>query len=125
MLNSIVEQSPARDHLSDLLEEAMSERQFFFNASSLRNIGFNSPVEIAEAVERAISVCNCSGLSANEHFKAVYLSDNDSHTLCKDWRLSRFGYTLVMLNGSCENPVVGRLQIEMLKKYLQHAYDQT
>jgi hypothetical protein len=125
MLNYIVEQSPARDHLGDLLEEAMNERHLLFSANSLRNVGFDSPADIAKAVERAISICICSGLSATEHLKAIYLSDNDCHTLYKDWRLSRFAYTLVMLNGSCENPVVGRLQIEMLKKYLKHHDNET
>jgi hypothetical protein len=120
-----MELHPSSDHISNVLEDALNERNLIFTAASLTNMGFESMDEIAQAVERAITICNCNGLSVTEHFKTVYISDHDSHTVRRDWKLSKLGYTLVMMNGSCENPVVGRLQIEMLKKYMAHSRDES
>ena len=103
----------------DALDEAMTDRNLIFNATSLRNVGFGSLLEITEAVERAMAICNCNGLPVKEHFKSIYISDCALHTLQRDWKLSKLAYTLTILNGACDNPAVARLQFTMLQKYLK------
>ena len=122
MLQSIIDVRYVRDsEAPDALEEAMNDQNLIFNAASLRDIGFNSFIEITGAVERAMAVCNCNGLSVKEHFKSIYISDNDTHTLQRDWKLSKLAYTLTILNGASDNPLVARLQMAILKKYLDQS----
>ncbi|MFD1001155.1 hypothetical protein ACFQ21_17640 [Ohtaekwangia kribbensis] len=103
----------------DAVEEAIHEQGLVFNTRSLVDIGFDPCDEIGSAVERAMQVCNYNGLRLNDHFKPIYVSDNDTHTVRKEWKLSRLAYMLVMLNGASDNPMAGRLQYEVLKVYMQ------
>ena len=103
---------------SNVVDEAMNDRNLIFTANSLLDIGFRSSVEIEECVTRAKSVCTCNGLPLHQHFKSIYISDENHHTVQRDWRLSRLAYTLAILNGSSENPLVARLQMAILNSYL-------
>ena len=103
----------------DALEEAINNQNLIFNARSLADMGFATHAEISAAVERAIRVCSHNGLPIKEHFKPIYIADYNSHTVSRDWKLSKLAYTLVMINGTCDNPMVGRLQLEILNKYLK------
>jgi hypothetical protein len=103
----------------DAVEDAIHEQLLTFNTRSLVDIGFDPCDEICSAVERAMQVCNYNGLPVNDHFKPIFVSDNDAHTVRKEWRLSRLAYMLVMLNGASHNPMAGRLQYEVLKVYMQ------
>ncbi len=103
----------------DAVEEAIHEQSLMYTTRSLVDIGFDPCEEICSAVERAMQVCNYNGLPLIDHFKPIYVSDNDAHTVHKEWKLSRLAYMLVMLNGASNNPMAGRLQYEVLKVYLQ------
>jgi hypothetical protein len=102
----------------EAVEEAVNDRALVFNALSLRKIGFESLVEINKAVERAIAICYHNGVSPREHFKAIYIADEETHTIRKDWKLSRLAYTLAIFNGASDNANVARLQFEIVKNYL-------
>lgn len=120
MTFSIIETfSPQASPVLDDFEEAIHNRQLHFLASTLEHVGFQLPGQISQAVGRAIQICNNCGLPVREHFKVIYISDNGAHTVRIDWRLSKFGYMLVMLNGTPDNPAVAQTQLEMLKKYLK------
>jgi hypothetical protein len=101
----------------EAVEEAVNDRALAFNALSLQKIGFESLAEINKAVERAISICYHNGVSPRAHFKAIYVADEETHTIRKDWKLSRLAYTLAIFSGSSNNSVIARIQFEILKKY--------
>ena len=101
------------------LDDAIHEQSLIFSTRSLVDIGFDPCDEICSAVERAMQVCNHNGLPVNDHFKPIFVSDNDAHTVCKEWKLSRLAYMLVMMNGASDNPMAGRLQYEVLRVYMQ------
>lgn len=96
--------------------EALRDRQLQFLAGNLRQMGFGPDHEVLHAVERAMRVCMSSGLPIREHFKPVYISHR--HTVSRDWLLSRLAYTLVMLNGAPDNPLVSRLQLSLIREAL-------
>lgn len=102
----------------DDFEEAVRSQHLHFFASTLENIGFHLPDQVGHAVDRAIQICNNCGLPTREHFKLIYIADDSAHTVRRDWRLSKFGFLLVMLNGTPDNPAVAHAQLEMLRKYL-------
>jgi hypothetical protein len=107
-----------REEAWDAFEEAMIDHKLVFNARSLCDVGFEPNNEVTAAVERAMRICSSNGLSIKEHFKTIYISDSDTHTVQRDWKLSKLAYTLAMMNGASDNPMVGRLQFEVLKNYL-------
>src|SRR5688500_9050535 len=84
---------------ADALEEAINDQHLIFSARSLVDMGFATLPEISMAVERAIKVCSTNGLLIREHFKPIYVADHDTHTVSRDWKLSKLAYTLVMING--------------------------
>jgi hypothetical protein len=102
----------------DAVEEAVNDRNLVFNAASLSKIGFESFEEIDQAVERAMALCYHNGVSPREHFKTFFIADEDTHTLRKDWKLSRLAYTLVLFNGTSNNPVIARVRFEIIKQYV-------
>lgn len=111
---------PGNDGYSgaDLFENAMIDQNLVFYADSLTDIGFEPLTGITDGVTRAIEICSKHGLPVKNHFKTVYISDANTHTIRKAWRLSKLAYALVVINGSYKNPMVSQLQLELLRKYL-------
>lgn len=102
---------------TEAYKNALIDDELKFNANTLQRLGFESEESLSQAIEKAMHVCAMNGLNVREHFRCVYLGDGDLHTLCRDWKLSRLAYTLVLLNGQADNPVVGRFQYEMARSY--------
>jgi hypothetical protein len=102
----------------DDFEDALYERSLKYSASALEDVGFRRHYDIEIAIERAIKICSANRLPIREHFKSIYVADDSNHTVKKDWRLSKLAYTLAILNGDPEIPVVGRMQLEIINKFL-------
>ena len=119
MITSILDKRFLIDRVfADILEDAMNDRNLLFNANSLLEIGFRSGDEVEQAIARAKSICTCNGLPLYQHFKTIYVSDDGHHTVQRDWKLSRLAYTLSILNGASDNPMVAKLQMTILDRYL-------
>lgn len=97
--------------------EAMTDHELNFLASSLHQI-LQDQDEITNALNRAMCICNNFGLPIREHFKAIYMADHDLQFVKIDWKLSKLAYMLSILNGNPENPIVGQMQIKLLKKLI-------
>ncbi|MEO9485238.1 MAG: hypothetical protein ABJG47_17395 [Ekhidna sp.] len=97
------------------LAEALRNKELAYSASSLMQTSLD---QISETVNRAIKVCLAQKIPVNEHFKRVYIVDAETHEIIRDWKLSRLGYALVLLNGNTENPLVANTQIELLRVLL-------
>ena len=83
-------------------------------ASDLLKEGF-SVKDIMEAVRRAMSICRTGGVDLRPHFQLVYTQLDG--TLVRDCRLSDLGYSLVVMNGPADHPLVARWQIRMAREY--------
>ena len=95
--------------------EAIVDRNLLFRASTLENI-FKNKDEIYRAVERAVTIYCNNGMSIEQNFKMIYISDGDKKYIIKDWMLSKQAFCLVMLNGDPGNLNVGRVQLELLNR---------
>jgi len=98
--------------------EAIADNELIFRASTLNEI-FHDQDEISKALNRAMCICNNCGLPIREHFKAIYMADYSIRSIKLDWKLSKLAYVLSVLNGNPENPIVGQLQIELLKQFIK------
>ncbi len=91
--------------------------QMTYLASDLLEQGL-TPLQISEAVVKAINVGKASGLQLNQHFKPVF-SGIDSQII-NDCKLSHLAYGLVLLNADVELSVVGGFQVSVLQQYLAY-----
>lgn len=84
-------------------------------ASDLLKKGL-SPVQILEAVSRAMKIGSSAGLELREHFLPLFTEVN--HEIIRDCKLSRLGYGLVLLNADPDLSPVGKWQVKLLENYL-------
>lgn len=86
-------------------------------ASDLLNKGL-SPLQITEAIAKAIKIANSSGVETYKHFMPVFSGIHQQ--IIQDCKLSDLGYGLVLINADSNMPVVGEFQVGVLKKYLDY-----
>lgn len=95
--------------------EALIDMELCYRASSLKDV-FETSYDISHALQSAMSVCLQAGIPLRKHFSIIYVADNQ--VLSTDWKLSRFAFCLVLLNGDTARPMVGRMQLELLRHLL-------
>ena len=95
--------------------EAMEQLDMQFTSASLENI-YQSDRDMEMAIARAMRVCSNIGLPLERHFRRRYLANENLHTLETDWRMSKVAYCLTLVNGNPDNPMVGRIQFELLRR---------
>ncbi len=83
-----------------------------YNTQHLLLAGLKSD-EINTAVNRAMIVCKLNGVDTREHFKSVYVFDSVKNMVYYDWRMTRQGFALVIMNAPSENTTVARWQWEL------------
>lgn len=102
-----------RNEVLQRLQESIMDRELHYFASELTELGVMENDDMLQAINRAMQICRTNGIPVRAHFKSIYLSRGGQ--LFADWRLSDLGRKLVLLNGNPLNPVIARLQLEILK----------
>jgi hypothetical protein len=110
--NSIQTTSAMSDFANAVIDNHLLNR-----ASNLRAIGIESTEDVDPVIEKAIAICLTCGIAATNHFKKIYIS-NDEGIVEHDWMLSNLAYMLVAINCSPLNPRVAGFQIELIKNIL-------
>jgi hypothetical protein len=65
---------------------------------SLQNLPFVeniSPENILEALQKSIQVCHLAGINSKQHFKKIYIYDDDIKTVHIDWKMSKRALNLM------------------------------
>jgi hypothetical protein len=73
-----------------------------------------TPEEVSEAISKAMQVCHFNGIDPSGHFHAMYVFNEKTHNTYCDWRMSRQGFALVLMNVPAINSVIARWQWEMV-----------
>jgi hypothetical protein len=73
-----------------------------------------TPEEITMAINKAIQVCQLNGIDPAGHFHAMYVFNEKTHNTYYDWRMSRQGFALVLMNVPPVNSMIARWQWEMV-----------
>lgn len=94
------------------IEERLAEKELVHYASKLLEQGLQDERELEKALRKAIIALNAAHLPATRHFRKVFVSVG--HDIKNDWLVSNLGLRLIMMNADVSNPVVARLQIEIL-----------
>lgn len=115
MLNSLIiypSYFDTHSTLMDEIEDRMVERELHHYASCLLEKGLQDEEDLELALKKAVIAMNAAHLSATRHFKKVFICVGGE--IKRDWLVSDLGLKLIMMNADVSNPVVARLQIEIL-----------
>ncbi len=99
--------------MDDFLRIMYSSRMKYL-ASDLLKKGL-SPVDIANAMRRAMTVAKAGGLNVAAHFMPMYTQFDDG--IMQDCKLSHLGYALILMNARPDLASVGKWQLKVLKKF--------
>ncbi len=97
-------------------EEILVTKKLRHLATELTLFGIEDPVEIMEAIEKAIKVCQMAGVPITENFKPVFFCKKDN--IFRDWRLSDLALKLAILNAGIHHKIVCRTQVDLAKQSL-------
>ena len=86
----------------------------FYNTKrrySLRHLVFSGDVSqenIMVALQKSIQICNLASINSRHHFKKIYVYDAALTTLCIDWRMSKKGFNLMIMQLPSLNEKIAR-----------------
>jgi hypothetical protein len=79
------------------LKESILYANLQFCIKDLQLIQEMSDNEMDKAIIKAISICHFVGIESKFHFKKIYTFDADKNTIKTDWRMSKKGFNLVVM----------------------------
>src|SRR2546421_2765166 len=114
MLRNLVPQSYFDYHtaIMDDIEDQIIASGLNHYASQLLKKGLHDQAELERSLQKAITAVITARLPATKHFRTVFICCG--RELIKDWLVSDLGMRLILLNADVSNPLVARLQVEIL-----------
>lgn len=70
--------------------------------------------DIQAGINRGMNVCGLNGIDSGDHFRSVYIFDEKTSRIYCDWRMTRQGFTLVIMNTPASNPAIAHWQWELI-----------
>jgi Domain of unknown function (DUF1864) len=95
------------------LEEAL---QNSMRRYSLRHLDFMDDVseeQFLEALQKSIQVCRLAGVNSIQHFKKIYVYDAEVSTMHIDWRMTKKGLNLMIMQTPSVNEKMAQLLWEL------------
>jgi hypothetical protein len=98
---------------SDDFEDILHSLEFRYNAGHLALSGLQAN-EIRASISKAMKVCRLNGIDTSDHFRSLYIFDEKTGATYCDWRMTRQGFTLVVMNTPATNESIARWQWELI-----------
>ena len=93
----------------DEFTEMIHSLELKYNSWHLLQAGIE-PTAIHSAIEKAMHVCNLNGIDTDHHFRPFYIFNEEKATTYCDWRMTRQGFYLVLLNSPAETIQLAKWQ---------------
>ena len=100
--------------LLDEFEERVVDSSLHHYASELLDKGLHDEAELEDALHKAMTALCAAHLPCQRHIKKVFISYGDN--IRNDWRVSDLALGLIIMNADVSNPLVARLQVELLRR---------
>jgi len=97
-----------RPGLMNDLEEVL---QNSMRSYSLRQMNFMKDVSeelVLEALQKSMQVCRLAGGNSVQHFKKIYVYDDQVSTMHIDWRMTKKGLNLMVMQSPSVNEKMAR-----------------
>ncbi len=101
-------------NLLDEIEERIADSTLHHYASELLEKCLRDEQELESAMQRTMIALCGAHMPCRQHVKKVFVSYGSS--IRNDWLVSDLAFRLIIMNADVSNPVVARLQVEMVKK---------
>lgn len=101
----------------DEFEEILHSAEFKYNTNHLALSGLQND-QVRAAIGRAMKVCRLNGIDPAEHFRSCYIFDEKTGSTYCDWRMTRQGFTLVVINTPATNNALARWQWELINSLM-------
>jgi hypothetical protein len=98
--------------------EALCSANLQYSAMDLFRAGAESWKEIDGAVKLSIQTLIKANLNPQMHFKFRFLTDIASGNIVQDWKMSKTGFVLTLLNIQGKNPLLNKLKVEIIERYI-------
>jgi len=96
------------------LDEGMMAAHLMHYASRLLGNGLYNEAELEQALHKAVVACRSAGLPVMQNFKTIFVCSGSVITM--DWLVSDLGLQLILLNSDVSNPLVAKLQVQVLSE---------
>jgi hypothetical protein len=99
MKNHAIIPFATKNYLSFLkdLKESILHSNLKYSIADLQLIQEMPNYEIEESIINAIAICHLVGIESKFHFKKIYVFDINYNTINIDWRMSKKGFNLVIM----------------------------
>jgi hypothetical protein len=85
------------DFLHDEIENAFHDSLLCYSFRHLTYIEGISQENLLEALQKSLLVCRLAGINSKHHFKQIFVFDSVIETLLIDWRMSKTGFNLLII----------------------------
>lgn len=89
-------------------EEALENSMCKYSLSQLNFMHDISQEHISEAVQKSMQVCCMAGINSFQHFKKVYVCDSENSCVQIDWRMTKKGLNLMVMQTPSLNEQMAR-----------------
>jgi hypothetical protein len=113
ILNITRYEIPAHNEADDFVE-ALHSVEFRYTTRQLVVAGVQ-PEEIIHSINKAIKVCRLNFVDPADHFRSFYVFDELKGNLYCDWRMTREGFMLAIMNTPATNTSIAHWQWELAK----------
>jgi hypothetical protein len=83
-------------HINDF-EEAIYNSKLHYSLLHLAFVESISPENILEALQKSLHICQLAGIETKHHFKKIYVYDLENNAMHIDWRMSKKGFNLMVM----------------------------
>jgi hypothetical protein len=78
---------------------------------SLRQLNFMEDIseeQVLEALQKSMQVCRLAGVNSVQHFKKIYVYDPEMSSMQIDWRMTKKGLNLMVMQTPSMNEKLAR-----------------
>ena len=90
------------------LEEALQNSMRKYSLRHLNFMEYISEEQILEAIQKSMQVCRLAGVNSVHHFKKIYVYDPEVSSMHIDWRMTKKGLNLMVMQTSSMNEKMAR-----------------
>ena len=105
------------DQVNPVIEEFIKrvyELPYRYYASELlKRLVHTTDFQLEPAVRKAIAICRLAGIPVQEHFALIYRCD--AHGLYRDWKLSEFACSLIIVSYDATGEEVKEIQDSFIR----------
>lgn len=101
----------------NMLEDAIFDADLKYTCKDLYAAGIETERELRVAILKSIQVIKQAGLSPQQHFKHLYVTNIETGKTFNDWRISKMGLLLVLMHASGNNQLLNKWKIEIARKF--------